>query len=311
MDLRQLRYLVRTIESSSISQAAAALNIAQPSLSQSLKELERELGVMLLHRAPNGILPTETGMMVADRARAILRLVDTLKQDAISAGATIMGDVRVGMPTTMALHLTVPLVQMVHRDFPGVRLRVSEGMSGHVQEWVLSGRLDIAVLYTAGPVAGLHLDEVAQESLCLISRYNAREAGKPVAFETLAAYPLALPGPDHGLRRTIEASWRGSLQPLDVAVEVDSLPHLKHLASDGRLHTILPAAACAQEVQMQTLMARPIAGPPLRRPIVLATSVNRPLSVASTHIRALVRTMILQALARTSQTEAGERPARR
>lgn len=296
MDLRHLRHLVRTIESTSISRAAQTLNMAQPSLSQSLRELEAELGAPLLYRLPNGIRATEAGLKVADRARAILRLVETLRQDISGGGAPISGEVLVGLPATMALHLTVPLVQVVRSDYPGIRLRVSEGMSGHIQEWVLSGRFDIAVLYTAEQVPGLSMEEIAREELCLISKRDPDTGEREIACSALGAFPLVLPGPGHGLRRTIEAGWRDRIHPFNVVVEVDSLPHLKRLAMDDGLHTILPAAACRDEIATGLLMARRIVDPPLRRPITLAASVNRPLTRAQELIRNIVKAMVLQAV---------------
>ncbi len=224
MDLRQLRYLVRTIESSSISRAAQSLNIAQPSLSQSLKELEAELGVALLHRVPNGVLPTETGTMVADRARAILRLADTLKQDAISAGTSIAGEVLVGLPTTMALHLNRAAGPDGAAGFPG---RAPAHFGRHERPY--SG---VGAVRPAGCCRALHRRACrgfasgrgGGRGLCLVSRHDPGVAGDAVRFDQLVTFPSVLPGPDHGLRRSIEGAMRSARQPLTVAVEVDSLP---------------------------------------------------------------------------------------
>ena len=294
MELRQLRFLIRAIESASISRAAHALGMAQPSLSQQIKALEASLGAMLLHRTPSGIKPTETGMMVADRARAILRLADNLVSEVRQAATTPVGEVFAGMPTTMALHLTVPLVQAVRRDFPAVNLRVSEGMSGHIQEWLLSGRLDIAILYTEDAVDGLTIEKIADEDLCLISRAGGSDSELP--FAAVTDYPLVLPGPDHGLRRNIEKVRSRTGAALNIAVEVDSLPQMKRLAIDGGLHTILPEAACRDEIRTGLLMARRIVDPPVRRPIVLATAQDRPLSLAAMEVYRLLRGLIATAL---------------
>ncbi|MFY8114273.1 MAG: LysR family transcriptional regulator [Rhabdaerophilum sp.] len=296
MDIRQLRSFIRVVEQASISRAAQSLHMAQPSLSQRIRELEREVGVALLQRHSGGVRPTEAGAMVADRARAILRLVDTMVSEAQSAGREPVGQVIVGLPTTMALHLTLPLVQLVQKLYPKIRLRVSEGMSGHVQEWVHSGRLDIAVLYTADPVPGLALEELVKEDLCLVSAHDPALAGQDIRNAELVEYPLVLPSPDHGLRRSIEAGWRRVDRPLDVVAEIDSLVHLKRLAMDSGLHTILPAAACRDEVLAGKLMCRRVLDPPLRRPIAMATSTSRPLSVAGQHIYGIVKGMVRDAV---------------
>lgn len=308
MDLRQLQFLVRAIECASISRAAQALNMAQPSLSQRIRELEDELGVALLDRFPHGVRATEAGAMVVDRARAILRLVDTLANDARSVGRDPVGEVVVGLPTTAALHLTLPLVEIARQRYPRIRLRILEGMSGHVQEWLLSGRLDLSVLYTLGPIPGLAVEQVTEEDLCLVSKYDPALAGEDVRCRDLPRFPLVLPGPDHGLRRAIEASRRPREEPLDVAVEIDSLVHLKRLASEVGLHTILPNAACRDEMVARRLMARRIVGPTLRRPITMATSTSRPLSIAARMVFELVRDMLRQPASARPGAEKGAAP---
>jgi LysR family nitrogen assimilation transcriptional regulator len=297
MDLRQLRFLVRTVESASISQAARALNIAQPSLSQRIKDLEAELGVALLERAPNGVRPTEVGARIAHRARAILRLVDDLAAEAQTAAHEPGGEVLVGLPTTMALHLTTPLVKLVRARYPKVSLRISEGMSGHIQEWLISGRLDLAILYADAQIDGLRIERITQEDLCLISGAGVAGAeDAPLRFADLRGFPLVLPGPDHGLRRSIEKVRLTVQATLDVAVEVDSLPHLKRLAMEGELHTILPRAACEEEIGQGRLVARRIVDPALRRPITLARAANRPGSLAVEKIAGLTRELVLQTI---------------
>lgn len=298
MDLRQLRFFVRAIESSSISQAARSLHITQPSLSQRIKELEAELGVDLLERMPNGVRATETGQMVADRARTILRLADNLMVEARTDLREPAGEVTVGLPTTMALHLTLPLVKVIRADFPKINLRVSEGMSGHIQEWVLSGRLDLAVLYTDDAVEGLSITKITEEDLCLISQADASSTAGEVLFSQLADFPLVLPGPDHGLRRSIEKVRAATQTQLQIAVEVDSLPHLKRLAMDGELHTILPHAACIDEIRQGQLMSRRIVKPNLRRPIVMAIAKDQPNTRAIAAVKMVLNALVEQSVNR-------------
>lgn len=297
MDLRQLSFFVRIVESGSFSRAAQSLNVAQPSLSQRIKDLEREFGVQLLHRSPAGIKPTDVGTMVADRARSILKQVDHLKTEVRGQAATPTGDVTVGLPTTMALHLTVPLVQRVREKLPGINLHVTEGMSGHIQEWVLSGRIDVAILYSADPVPGLELELLLTEDLYLIAaRRKHHNSPASLTLADVAAFPLVLPGRDHGLRRNIERAALDAKVILNVPVEVDSLPHMKRLIMDGALFTILPWAACREEIRTDTVVARRIVAPVLRRPVVLATARDRPLSLAGRHIRELTATLVSKAL---------------
>lgn len=292
MDLRQLQFFVRAIECASISRAAVAMNMAQPSLSQRIRELEEELGVVLLDRFAHGVRATEAGALVVERAREVLRLIDALPSDARSVGRDPEGEVAVGLPATAALHLTLPLVEITRQRYPKIRLRILEGMSGHVQEWLSAGRLDMSVLYSGGPTPGLSVEAIAEEELCLISRYDSMLATTPARCRDLPRLPLVLPGRGHGLRRAIESWRRPRDEPLDVVAEVDSLVHLKRLAYEIAVHTILPRAACRDEIAGGRLMARRIVSPTLRRPITLATQTGRPLSSASRAIFSILREML-------------------
>jgi LysR family transcriptional regulator, nitrogen assimilation regulatory protein len=297
MDLRQLQYLVRIVDSGSFSRAAQFLNIAQPSLSQRIKDLEGELGVELLHRSSSGVRPTEAGLMVTDRARSILKQVEHLRLEVSGAASTPQGEVTVGLPTTMALHLTVPLVQAVLEKFPAVKLHVIEGMSGHIQEWVLSGRIDVAILYSFDEVPGLQQTQLLTEDLYLMcARERHEDELAALDLAAVAKLPLVLPGRDHGLRRNIERIAGQARIALNVPVEVDSLTHMKRLVLDGALFTILPWAACRDDIKEGRLVARRIVSPVLRRPVMIAVGQDRPLSLAGRQVAKLLSTLVGKAL---------------
>ena len=78
MDFRQLRNFIQVVELSSITAAAERLNIAQPALSRQVKALEEELSVSLLRRHGRGVMPTEEGIRLARRAKAILEEMEDL-----------------------------------------------------------------------------------------------------------------------------------------------------------------------------------------------------------------------------------------
>jgi LysR family transcriptional regulator, nitrogen assimilation regulatory protein len=298
MDLRQLGYLIRIVECGSFSRAAQALNVAQPSLSQRMKDLEQELGAELLHRSSSGVRPTDVGLMVVDRSRAILKQVEQLKQEVRGSTGSPTGHVTVGLPTTMALHLTVPLVQSVLQRYPGVNLHIIEGMSGHIQEWTLSGRVDIALLYSADPVAGLEQQLLLTEDLYLMAAHNKHHGNlTPLTLAEVAQLPLVLPGRDHGLRRNIERIATDAKVVLNVPVEVDSLTQMKRLVIDSDLFTILPWAACREEIRVESVVARRIVAPVLRRPVVIAVGSDRPLSVAARCVFKLTSDLVAAALA--------------
>lgn len=122
MDLRQLRYFVKVVECGNITRASQALYIAQPAISQQLLNLERELQMQLLDRSARGVAPTAAGRTLYQHALELLRQADgtpnLLRQDA----EVPHGRVSVGMPSSTARMLAIPLARAVRERYPGIVL---------------------------------------------------------------------------------------------------------------------------------------------------------------------------------------------
>lgn len=297
MDLRQLEYLQAIAEQGSFSRAARALGLSQPSLSQRMRELEAELGGELFLRGSFGVRLTDLGTQVVAQGSAVLRQVEQIRTEARSRTGDPVGDVAIGLPTSVALHLTVPIVREVTRRFPGIRLRVIESMSGYLQEWLASGRLDLALLYKLDGAPGLRITPILTEDLYLIAaRAGHEEDRASIPMAEIVPLPLVLPSREHGLRQNIEAAATRAGMALQVGVEVESLVHMKELVRDGDRFTILPFAAVREEVRAGLLIARRIVDPVVRRPVALAVSAERPLSQGARRVAEVVEHAVQRAL---------------
>ncbi|HST84209.1 MAG TPA: LysR family transcriptional regulator [Kineosporiaceae bacterium] len=147
MDVRQLRYLVTVVEERSISRAAARLNMSQPPLSTMITQLERELGVKLLHRHARGVEPTEAGSYLTDNAR---RLMATMAE--ISSSATAIGNGRRGRLSLAAVsgtswELLPTSLRVFAEDLPDVEIEIVEVTAMDVVERVRSQRADVGLVY--------------------------------------------------------------------------------------------------------------------------------------------------------------------
>lgn len=143
MDLRQLKYFVQIAESGNFSRAAEVLRIAQPSLSQQMKNLEEELGVALLMRHARGVTPSELGQQFYDHARRILEEVDRVKDQVRSKSLNPSGRVSVGLPTSACRGLGLPLISAMAEHQPNIALHVVEAMTGYLDDFLQAGRLDV------------------------------------------------------------------------------------------------------------------------------------------------------------------------
>src|ERR1700728_3235806 len=149
MDLRQLRYFIGIVQAGSLSRAADQLHVAQSAISHHLGALETELGRELVTRGPKGVQLTEAGSVLYRHAEAILRHVDTAKQEVMSTLKVPAGRVSIGLPIALALMLSYELFMRVREAYPQILLHVTDGNSSLLRERLVNGRLDVAVLYLA------------------------------------------------------------------------------------------------------------------------------------------------------------------
>lgn len=296
MEFRQLRYLVAILDYGSISRASAQLNIAQPAVSIQMRNLEAELGAQLLIRSARGVTATEAGMRLYRRARTLLGRVDQLRsltQDSDFA-SQFAAPVSIGLPTSVTAKIGFRFVQRVRESYPAVQLRVLEGLSGHLMELLLNNRLDLGVLFVSDPVVGLVHEPLYEEELFLVTRHFGQPA-TPVQFVDLPNRALALPGQPHGMRRLIESACKKSGVNLSIALNVDSLPMLRQIASAGVADVVLPHSALGSDPEADGLLMQSIVNPSLRRPVTLCRASGAPLSRAVAAVQAVLRQVIREA----------------
>jgi LysR family transcriptional regulator, nitrogen assimilation regulatory protein len=286
MDVRQLRYFVSIVEEGTISAAAQKLRIAQPALSQHVRSLEEELGVQLLSRGAQGVRPTEAGLRLREHAEFILRYLGQAIDEVRGYAKEPHGSVAIGLPTSVAVALSVPLVAAMRQQLPHVLLRIAEGMSGDIREWLTAGRLDFAMLFDMENARDLVGEPMITEDLYVVSPPGARQGD--ISFEEIAELELVLPSRPHGLREAVESGARAAGVTIRLAAEIDSLPQLKLLVMRGVASSVLSPAAVRDEWRSGTIVARRIVGPVLQRNVSLCTPKARPLSGAAAAVRSLV-----------------------
>ena len=121
MDSRLLEYFLRVAELGSINKASADLQLSQPALSRHIAALEHELGTRLFTRTQGGVVLTEGGKLLADRARPLLRQFAMVKEQV---GEMAAGQLSIGIPPSWQHVFTSPFVERMVAEVPGVTLRV-------------------------------------------------------------------------------------------------------------------------------------------------------------------------------------------
>lgn len=304
MELRQLRYFVGVSEAGSLLQAAGRLHVAQPALGQQIAALETEVGAQLFERSSKGMALTEAGKLFLTHAKVVLMDAERARLAVRDTLSVPQGDVSVGLPTTVALAATLPILIACRDRFPGVRLKLVEAYSGFLREWLLAGRLDIALLYGDSLEPGLSKRALLDDRLVLVTRHSRTRLPRKLALEKLPGWPLVLPGVEHGLRRIIDDACAPHGLTLDVVAEIESLGSVKRAVEAGIGSTILPAVSVAEEVAAGRLRTIVIDSPRMSRRVVHATNVMRPATSATVAVNALIHEVV------HGMTQSGSWPAR-
>lgn len=302
MDVKQLRYFIAIAEEGSLSAAAQRVSVAQPSLSQHVLALERELGVTLLERSPRGVSLTQSGGILLAHAREVTLALERAKEAVRQSGAEPQGEVAFGLPSSIAMVLSVPLAETVRQELPKVRLRAIDAMSGFIQTWLEDQSIDLGMLYDASGVRHLSHRQLMTEELHFFSAPDAwpfkSRAGSAVRLADLSPVELVLPSQHHGLRIMIDRIARSQGVALNVATEMDALSQIKTMAARGSGYTILAPAAAIDFVERGELIMAPIKEPHMIRPVYLVRNPAKPVTKASRELERITLEVIQDLVAR-------------
>lgn len=169
MELHQLRYFVACAEAGSMTLAARRSHVSQPSLSQSVKKLEDELGVTLFDRLGRGIALTDAGRALLPRALRILHELDDTQETLRVRVASGAGMLSIGAIPTIAPFLLPPVLARLRRAFPKCALRVREDLTANLVEAVASGELDVAITSTPIDHDRIEIEVVGSEPLLVVT----------------------------------------------------------------------------------------------------------------------------------------------
>ncbi len=274
--------------------------MAQPSLSENIAKLEKKLDVKLAIRGVRGIQLTEAGMVLAKQGREILRDVDKLVEEIRQLSGEARGPVSVGLPPSLSILLSVPLLETIHSEHPHVRLHIAEAMSGDILDWISADRLDVGCVYEVSDSAPYSFEPILTEQLFLVTAPDnwAGELGpdgvavEPISASRLQEWPLVLTSSTHGARKLQEKTARSIGIHLNVVAEIDSLPHIVEMVGRASAYTILSHGAVINQVAAGTLALVPIEEPAIQRTAYLVRKRARPVTRASVVVESCIKTII-------------------
>jgi LysR family hydrogen peroxide-inducible transcriptional activator len=257
MELHQLRYFVAVAELGHFTRAAERCLVAQPSLSQQISKLERELGQPLFERLGRVVRLTDAGRTLYDQAVSILASVEEAKRQVADGCGEPGGVVAVGAIPTVAPFLLPPRVSAFQRRFPRSRVILYEDLTAHVIDNCLRGELDVGVLALPVIDTRLHVEPLFEEELLLaLPADHALVKKRRVTTRDLDGQPFILLSEMHCLGEQVVAFCnQESCSPFMVCRSAQLLT-LQEFVSAGHGISLLPAMACALDRDEQRVYRR-------------------------------------------------------
>ncbi|BEP38606.1 LysR family transcriptional regulator (plasmid) [Variovorax sp. V59] len=292
------RLFVKVADLGSVSGAAVALDLPQSVVSRQIAQLETESGARLFRRTGRGVVLTEFGEQVYPRIMALIRQAEQLADEMRTRSGMPIGDVRCGLlPSTVPL-LAGVLFSEVRKQWPEVRLHLTEGSSAQLEEWLGQGRLDMALLLREEDTARPDEPVLVRLPLCLVVPAGHLLAKrKSIPFEEVARLPLVLPSEPHPLLARLAVLAREHQVSLVQALEADSIRLQHEIVACGGGFAITAGALMQHDARR--LAAVRITRPTLWRSIVLGITAHRPHTLATRSVASLIRSMATATLKAT------------
>jgi DNA-binding transcriptional LysR family regulator len=178
IELRHLRYFVAVSETLHFGRAAEKLGMAQPPLSQQIRDLERNLGYPLFDRTTRGVKPTRVGQFFLDRARSTLAKVDDDIEMARRLGRGQEGAITVGFAGSIMFTALPKAIRRHRRMYPNVELRLREGATGEQMPLLLDGTLDLGFLRDGEARDGIAMETIVREPFVAVLPAHHKLAGR-------------------------------------------------------------------------------------------------------------------------------------
>lgn len=298
IDIKHVDYFLMLAKHGSISKAAHALGLAQPSLSEHIARLESRLNTKLAIRGPRGVTLTEAGRLLTREGHKLIEVAKALTESVRELGQELQGTVSVALPPSLSSLVGIPLAETLRVEAPGIKLHLSEGLTGHILEWIDTEQVDMGFVYSAPPSAGFQSVPVLEEEIFIV----AAEDNVPVPPDADGNYimdaaqigelPLAMPGLPHSARVAIERFARANGISLNVLVEIDSLSQIIEMVTRASAYSFLPHAPVAEAVSTGRLALVRIQNPRFQRTAYLTRKRSRVVSMVSLTVERTLKQIV-------------------
>ena len=248
MELQQLRYTLAVADTGNFTRASERWGVSQPSLSQQILNLEKEIGHKLFHRLGRKAVPTEAGVAFLEQARRILFEVENAARE-LSDSPSLGRQITVGAIQTLAPYLLPILIARCRKRYPNLQVNIQEDFRTALLKDILEGELDLALM--ALPVkedSRLHVEILLREPLLLVvGKEHPLAHRKEVTAADLAQENFVMMGTASSLAQQVRSFCGDHHFEPRLSYRCSQVPTVKALVALGAGVSILPRMARAQE----------------------------------------------------------------
>jgi LysR family transcriptional regulator, nitrogen assimilation regulatory protein len=267
---------MKVVEVGNMTRAADLLHVAQPALGLQIKQLERDLGVALLVRHSRGVVPTNAGKLLHERAQAIVKLVDDSSREVKALGSLTRETIVLGLTPSIMMQLGSDILLDARDEMPEVFLSLVEEMSHVLIAALERGELDMALAYEVADLPGVSRTPILEEELLLVTAPDSAPRGKTIALAKALERDLVQAGERDMIRRLIHTAAEEMSLPVKIAFEAQSVAAMKDIAARGLAASIIPFGTAVEELKRGTLIGRRIEQPAIKRTLYLVRPKQRP-----------------------------------
>jgi LysR family nitrogen assimilation transcriptional regulator len=306
VDFRQVQYFICLFEEGTVTRAARRLNIVQPALSMQIAKLEQDLGQQLFERTKQGMLPTASAQQMYRLFLPIMRDFSHARTQLMNSDGEISGHVNIGLIASITEGVLAETLSAFSAKHPNVGVRVADGYSATLTDWVAGGQIDAAIINKPRRQLALNVEHIVDEEMVLVTGAGYAAALPPrLTLRQISSLGLALvlPTRGHGLRGILDSFGQNEDVDLAPKFEIDSLVTAVKLVEQTQLATILPHIAVHRALSEGRLRSHAIVSPRLIRQVVAVSHPRRPLNSAT---NAFIAMLTEQMRLRTQQQTADE-----
>lgn len=289
MEFRQLQYALQIAAERNFSRAAEKLHIAQPSLSQQLSKLEKEIGVLLFQRNTSSVELTHAGEAFMEKAQKIIDEVELLRQEMSDISQLRGGKVVVGSMPITGSHLLPYVLPTFKLTFPNIEINLLEDSSMNLEKLTALGKTDLSLLSLPLVEPSLAYEIIGEELIDLAVptnhplalRATANNMPVPVQLEELKEEPFIVLKKGQGFRKmTMELCQQAGFEPR-VVFESSNMETIQSLVAAGMGVTLVPRYIARAPRSEFVPIYLPLADPVPYRTLVVAYRKGRYLSKAA------------------------------